>query len=492
MAANPFDVLPPGLFNLLGTSGFSSLQRHYVAVLLRLYGLAEFNRFGLTREMVIAEIVDYLQVAGAEATEQVAADMAAQNGAAVDPPEEAGAEAEDGRRRLTGQKQEHEYAAYLLRRLAEAGWIEREQHADYSESITLPDYAFSLLEAFRTIQEQKPREFAGQLYTAHQLLAGSRSKDFSPALALTQAYENVRQVVRGLNELNHNIRRYIERATRGRDVAELLRLQFDDYTQTLGPAYHALKTSDHVSRYRRDIIGKLQSWQRSEDWLARAADELAAQGRLSPAQAAGEIGHAIQFIIAQLEALDPLLEEIDRRHAQYLRTSLRQVRYQLVSTGGNFKDRLVLLARELAALPAETAADLFEQLSGLPYTPVRVPDQNSFYTLPQRRAPFVTESVSAPALLAGELAALRAATLNDVSQAPTPARVNRYVLSFFNGHRRLGLAELPPAVLDDLHWLTTIIAYSHHPDVAYGLETVAGEPVPVGPYRVVPFELFKL
>jgi hypothetical protein len=33
--------------------------------------------------------------------------------------------------------------------------------------ITLPDYAFALLEALRSIQEQKPREFKGQLYAAH-------------------------------------------------------------------------------------------------------------------------------------------------------------------------------------------------------------------------------------------------------------------------------------------------------------------------------------
>jgi hypothetical protein len=40
---------------------------------------------------------------------------------------------------LAGQKPEHYHAACLIRRLAEAGWIEREQHADYSETIILPD-----------------------------------------------------------------------------------------------------------------------------------------------------------------------------------------------------------------------------------------------------------------------------------------------------------------------------------------------------------------
>ena len=476
MTANPFDVLPANLFNLFGTQGTITLQRHYMAILLRLYELAEFNRFGLTREVVIGEIVDYLRNASAEA--EVAADMAQNE--------------EQGRNPITGQLTEQDYATYLLRRLAENGWVEREQHADYSETIILPDYAFTLLEAFRAIQSQKPREFAGQLYTAHQLITSSRSKDFSPALAITQAYENVRQVVRGLNELNQNIRRYIERATRGRNPAELLQLQFDDYAQTLGHAYHALKTSDHISRYRRDIVGKLRAWQRNREWLDRTAEELAAQGHLTPAQAADELGHFMQFIIHQLEGLDPLLEEIDRRHAQYLRTSLRQIRYQLVSADGSFKDRLASVARQLAALQNDGEIDLPEDAPGLQHQPVREPDPRSFYTLPKRRAPFTPLAIVAPTLHPSDLAALRIATLQDVAQALTPDRVNRYVLGFFNGHRALHVSELPPEVIDDLHRFTTIIAYGHHPEVKYGVEVVPGDPVTVGPYRVAPFQLVKL
>ncbi len=147
--SSPFDILPAQLFNILGTGGYANLQRHYMAILLRIYELAEFNRFGLTREVVLAEIVDYLNSAGAVA--EVAMEAAA-DGATI------------------GEKSVQEYASFLLRRLAEAGWVEREQHADYTEYIILPDYAFTLLEAFRNIQQQKPREYTGQLYAAHQLL----------------------------------------------------------------------------------------------------------------------------------------------------------------------------------------------------------------------------------------------------------------------------------------------------------------------------------
>lgn len=475
---NPFDILPSNLFNLFGTQGTTTLQRHYMAILLRLYGATEFNRYPLAREVVIDEIVDYLKTEGA------ASDVAAEMEAVPD----AGAD----RHPIAGQTPEYEYAAYLLRRLAAAGWIEREHHTDYSETIILPDYAFTLLEAFRTIQEQKPREFAGQIYTVHQLVTSSRSKDFSPVLAITQAYENVRLVVRGLNELNQNIRRYIERATRGRSVADLLQLQFDDYAQTLGPTYHALKTSDHVSRYRRDIVSRLRSWQRSRKWLERTTEELATQGRLTPAQAAEEIQRYLQFIINQLEGLDPLIEEIDRRHAQYLRTSLRQIRYQLVSADGSFKDRLISLARQLAALQNEGEIELPEGAPVLQYHPIHEPDVRSFYTLPKRRAPFAPAEIGGAVLHPNDLAALRIATLQDVTQALTPDKINRSVHAYLNGNASVHVSELPSEVLNDMHHLTTVIAYSHHPEVEYGIEIVSGDPVNVGPYRIVPFKLTRL
>jgi hypothetical protein len=73
---NPFDILPLNLFNLFSTQGAISLQHHYMAILLRIYELVEFNRFGLAREVVVAEIVDYLRSADAEG--EIAVEIATQ------------------------------------------------------------------------------------------------------------------------------------------------------------------------------------------------------------------------------------------------------------------------------------------------------------------------------------------------------------------------------------------------------------------------------
>lgn len=467
---NPFDILPVNLFNLFSTQGQGDWQRHYMAILLRIYELAEFNRFGLTREVVVAEIKDYLTTENVDTLNFSEEDASAAT--SNDAQDDAG---------------------WLLRRLVETGWLEREQQADYTELIILPDYAFTLLEALRTIQQQKPREYTGQLYAAHQLLT-KQDNNFSPALALSQAYENVRQVVRGLNELNQNIRRYTERVTRDRPVAELLRLQYDDYAQILGPAYHALKTSDHVSRYRRDIVGQLQTWQLDTKWLNRTADELTTQSRHTPAQAADEISHYLRFIINQLESLDPLLEEIDRRHTQYLRTSLRQIRYQLVSADGSFKDRLASMARHLAELQAEGQDWLPDDMPVFQAMPVREPDSNSFYTPPQRRAPFTPQPVVSPVLDPAALQNLQAITLQHLGMVITPAKIQGFVGQFFNGHHTLHIADLPASAFateQDLPWLIYTIAYGNHPEVNYDLEALPGEPVEVGPVRVKPFQLIK-
>ncbi len=467
---NPFDILPGNLFNLLG-SGVH--QRHYMAVLLRIYALAEFNRFGLTREIVLADITEYATQESAEVL-NTQTELTEEN----DPAPQADART---------------YANWMLRRLIDSGWLEREQTADYTEFIVLPDYAFTLLEALRSIQEQKPREYSGQLYAAHQLLT-SENDDFSPALALNQAYENIRQLVRGLNELNQNIRRYTERVTRDRPVSELLRLQYDDYAQVLGPTYHALKTSDHISRYRRDIVARLQEWQLEPSWLNGTADELATQSHLTPAQAAEEIQHYMRFIINQLEGLDPLLEEIDRRHAQYLRTSLRQIRYQLVGIDGSFKDRLARLSKELAALINTGMPLLPAEAPSFAITPIREPDSRSFYTPPRRRAPFEPTPVMASLLDPRDMQELHAATLSTLGQVITPEKIQKFVGQFFNGHATLHIQELPADTFTDpekLPWLIYTIAYGNHPEVNYDIEPLPGEAVHLGALTVRPFQLAR-
>jgi maltose-binding protein MalE len=82
--------------------------------------------------------------------------------------------------------------------------------------------------------------------------------------------------------------------------------------------------------------------------------------------------------------------------------------------------------------------------------------------------------------------------LHEIGLAITPDKVNRYVKAMFNGHRVLHVSDLPAGLLDDLPWLIYTIAYGNHPDVDYGVDPLPGDPVAVGSYRIMPFQLVKL
>jgi hypothetical protein len=123
---------------------------------------------------------------------------------------------------------------------------------------------------------------------------------------------------------------------------------------------------------------------------------------------------------------------------------------------------------------------------------LRQPDRKSFYTPPRRRAPFMPEPVVVPLLDPGDADALRALTLQEISQTITPDKVNGYVTGLFNGHRRLHVCDLPTDLFDDLPRFIYVVAYGNHPDTEYGVEPLLGEPVQAGTYRVKPFELVKI
>jgi len=149
------------------------------------------------------------------------------------------------------------------------------------------------------------------------------------------------------------------------------------------------------------------------------------------------------------------------------------------------------LAKQLTDLINAGETYLPLEAPGLQRHPVRHPDLRSYYSPPVQREPFTPAKVIRPVLQPSEMVALQAATLQDVTQALTPAKVNRTVLSFFNGHPNLHISELPPTVIDDMEWLISIIAYAHHPEVDYGVENTDGEPVDNGSYRVASFQLVK-
>jgi hypothetical protein len=94
-----------------------------------------------------------------------------------------------------------------------------------------------------------------------------------------------------------------------------------------------------------------------------------------------------------------------------------------------------------------------------------------------------------------DIMAIREATLGELGQVITPAKIQSFVDDLFNGHRALHIRDLPPhtfAGREGLPWLIYTIAYGNHPEVHYNVEPVPGDPVVLGEgIAVQPFQLVK-
>ncbi len=237
-------------------------------------------------------------------------------------------------------------ASQLLRKFVETQWVMQEQHYDYTFKISLPDYAIFLLETLDKIRTGYRMEFRGRVLSVYQNLTGEEGMTY---IALQQAQESTAELIKGLTSLNHSIRKYTEKLLDIKDPHSIISQIFDEYqTQVLGEQYYRLKTSEHISKYRTGIISHVKEWQTNRveiiNQASRMVDEKQVGTRI---EGENTIYEWLEYIEASFTSMDEILEEIDRRNAQYARSAVEKLRFQL-QQGRGIEQQLIMLLRELA------------------------------------------------------------------------------------------------------------------------------------------------
>ena len=177
-------------------------------------------------------------------------------------------------------------ANWILRRLEFYGWIEIETDKSYVQRVNFKEYAVKVLKTLLEIQDGKQVEYQGYIYTIYSIV---RSNTEHPGIMLMQILENTDLLITGLKNLNSNIKHYIDELTKHKTVAEIMDVLFNDYiTNIVDKAYHRLLTSDNVSKFRPEIVERLESKSRNKNFVHKAAAELAEIKEVSP-EAAEEL-----------------------------------------------------------------------------------------------------------------------------------------------------------------------------------------------------------
>jgi len=411
-----FDTIPGALFSPLASPGAPV----YAEALLQIFAETRRHQQPLSRELVVGLVREVL----ADSQQGLAATGDADDGAA-------GADEDPLSVR----------AAAVLRYLARCGWLRTETQSDFSQSYTLPDYAFRLLSVFSDIASDEPLPLQGLVFSIYSLLQTS-VREGSAHISLPEAHRQTASLMSGLKELQHNIGVHIEQVLRQLQARDVLERVFTLYrSEILDKAYHQLRTTDHVSRFRPGVLDALAQLS-SEQQVLQIAQRLRANNMAPSVEAAASrlLGQ-IREIREQFESLDRLLQAIDERHSQFVDSAVRTVELQLTASSTTSGQIHAILTSVLSDADPQTereAAGLVELYA------LGLIDAESLAPPTRSAVPFVAEPAAAPQPTAEQIAAARAHTLEQLNRSVSRERVRRYAAQLLDGQDevRIGAAEL--------------------------------------------------
>ena len=376
----------------------------------------------------------------------------------------------------------------MLRKLEFYGWIEVETDKSYVQRVNFKEYAVKIMKTLLEIAEGKQIEYQGYIYTIYSLV---RSNTDHPGIVLLQILENTDMLITGLKNLNSNIKHYIDELTKHRTVAEIMDALFNDYiTNIVDKAYHRLLTSDNVSKFRPEIIERLESKSRNKTYVAKAAQEIAGIREISVEEGQELVYRYLHEIIEAFRNMDDILMEINQKNTQYQRAAINRARF-LLSGDEDVRGQLKEILLGLNEAVNEEQMDLggiyrIEFLDGL----IRlygssVMDSNSLYSPTEGRKEFVPQELVAeePDLLIRQEKMRR--ITEKMQRILSPEKIGKYVDSQLGDNLEMRAAQFPLENVEDFIKIIYIRLYGQRKNMNYTVESL--KETEAGGYRFKDF-----
>lgn len=438
MTPQLFDRIPAGLFNPLAAQNAPV----YAVVLLRLFEETQRHQQPLSRDLAVNLVADILAdvAEAAELTLETAADEPADRENADD----------DLMARAGG----------VLRYLAACGWLRIETQSDYTIAYTLPAHAFRLLSVLHELASNAPPRLRGMICAIHDLLQAAR-RESGDYVRLREAHYQTRYLIQALKELQHNIGEHIQQVLeqlQARDVLEHVFTRYRD--QIVDSAYHQLRTTDHVSRFRPGILDALGSLDDS-DQIEQLARHMRMRGEVESTEAAAALlSQSLHEVRDHFALLDRLLTAIDIRHSQFVDSAVRSVEHQLTAGSTTSGQLNMLIGHLLTEVPGRAGEPLPQEYDSLVSVfALELLDGESLAPPSRATQPFVPEPVAPPRPGDEQIRAAHERTLQQMNRAISRERVRRYAARLLRDRDELPAAELPLAGPEDLPLLIYLRNY---------------------------------
>lgn len=361
----------------------------------------------------------------------------------------------------------------MLRLLEKYGWLEVETDKSYVQRVNFYDYAVKVMKTLLEISDGRKVEYQGYIYTIYSLV---RTNTDHPAVVLQQIRDNTDMLITGLKNLNSNIKHYIDELTKHKTVAEIMNALFNDYiTNIVDKAYHRLLTSDNVSKFRPEIIERLEANGHSSRYIAKTSEELAAIREIPVGQAEELVYQTLHEIVEAFRNMDDILAEINRKNTQYQRAAVNRAKFLLAGTEdvrGQMKEILLYIGEQMEQSQLDLNGiyeieylDNLVRLFGSSFI-----DEKSFYSPIEGKKEFhpqeLTEVMPDVELRQEKLRKMT----EKMQRILSPERIERFVEEQLGDREKIYASELPMETMDDFIRLIYVRLYGSRKRCDIGLK----------------------
>ncbi len=458
-----FDILPTEFFKPLT----SKYKREYAdCIMLLLNSFKPEISYGVNREIVVKTLTDYFEADDVEMTF-----------------DDENTFVRDAREKANG----------VIAVLRSYGWIEYEQEMNHQLNVVLYEYAIPVIESMNRVIREEEAEYQGIISQIHASLQneGLYSKPYE--LIIKGVEENTERLLSELKKLNASIKRHMEKQTNDMDAGEILE-HFFAYHHNIGSkAYLRMKTSENISYFRSAIIERLEYMLESPDIMERAvAGYMEVEEVTDADEAYDNLVSLLLDVKSSFYRLDDIIEEIDKKHARYMRNAVMRAKF-LLATGNNLEGKLSkLLNQFVEELNCGREKEPLQQLQNLyALFPQNYISPESLQTIPVTKKLSVVEKISGDARMSEEERRLYKEALRMKNRSRFSRKnINEYVTGLLGERRQIPVTEVPVTERRDLIQIIYISIYAGNRSNNYTIER-SKERVQIGGFSLPYFDILK-
>ena len=326
-----FKIIPDNFFSLLSSKN-KALYAGCIVEAFKIY--EEGSILGIDKKLVVEVLTDYLDK---EAEEIVEMDL------------------QDGDKPSSRDK-----ANFILRRMEECGWIDVDVTNDYMEILNFRDYAITVIEALLQIEPQyddyadgNQKEYRGYIYTIYSLLTNPMNIEYG--VLMEQLYRNTKLFIRELRKLDSRLKDYIKAIIDRTEIKDLMESLIDYKVELVDKAYHRLKTSDNVNKYRLVIVNRLEEFLSDDDVMEQIT--FAYRNRYpNPDDAYRRASRDINEIIDIFNSLDEMITEIDAKNKTYINSTIGKIEF-LLKDDNNIPGKINVILKHISEMNKKGKVD---------------------------------------------------------------------------------------------------------------------------------------